>query len=184
MADSTVIVVDHGWKKLGEQFEALKRGDAYVKSGILGEAAAKVETEHQTESGTPMTNVQLAVIHEFGAPSVGIPARSFIRAPFEAKRNDYLGDLRKLVRGVYENRVNLRKVLSIMGLKMEWDQKNAVLKGEGIPPPLAPSTIKAKERKGRWNKAASEPPRPLVDSGRMVGAVSHAVVGFGGGGGG
>jgi phage gpG-like protein len=130
-----------------------------------------------------MTNVQLAVIHEFGAPSVGIPARSFIRAPFDAKRNDYLQELRKHVRGVYEGRAFLHKVLSIMGLKMEWDQKNAVLQGEGIPPPLADSTIKAKERKGRWNTAAKEAPRPLVDTGRLVASISHAVVGVGGEGG-
>ena len=147
-----------------------------MKVGLLGEKAAKVEDEHGGGK-EPMTNVRLAAIHEFGLPEAGIPERSFIRSTFDAKKGEYIAELRKLVRGVYEGRATVRTILNLMGFRMEWDQKNAILEGAGIPPPLAEATVKAKERKGRWNKvAAKDPSRPLIDSGRLVAAIDHAVV--------
>ncbi len=165
----SLIEIDHGWKALTKALEQLRHGDAYVKAGMIGEKAAKVEEEHEQSDGAePLTNVQLLAIHEFGAPSVGIPERSVVRSTFDKNRAAYVEQLRALVKGVYTGKTTVRRILGLMGLKMSWDQKNAILEGAGIPPPLSDATIAAKERKGRWNKAAAkDPARPLVDFSRQ-----------------
>lgn len=173
---SSVTVVDRGWKAIEKAIEEMKSRDAYAKVGLLGEKAAKVEEEHQGDGGESLTNVKLAVIHEFGAPDQGIPERSFIRSTFEAKRAENVAQLRQLTKAIYEGKITVRKSLGILGFKLEWDIRNAILTGPGIPPPNAPATIRAKLHRGKWNTAAKEGPRTLVDSGRLVAAISHAVV--------
>jgi hypothetical protein len=167
---------DLGWNALKETLRSLRGRDSYAKIGLLGEKAAAVE--HQAEAKTTaevMTNVVLAAIHEFGTEHV--PERSFIRSTFDAKREEYLELLRKLIPAVYDGKTTISNVLNIMGMKMKSDMKNAILEGSGIPPPLAPSTVKAKQRKGSWRKTpAKDAPRPLVDTGRLVAAIDHAVV--------
>ncbi len=167
---------DTGWNALKETLRSLRGGDSYAKVGLLGEKAAAVE--HEAEEGVAaevMTNVKLAAIHEFGTEHV--PERSFIRSTFDTHREEYLGILRKLVPAIYEGKTSAQHVLNIIGMKMKWDMKNAILEGSGISPPLAPSTIKAKQKKGRWRKTpAKDAPRPLVDTGRLVAAIDHGVV--------
>lgn len=172
----SVIDRDLGWNALKETLRSMRGGDSYAKIGLLGEKAAAVE--HQAEEKTTaevMTNVVLAAIHEFGTEHV--PERSFIRSTFDKNREEYLGILRKLVPAIYEGKTSAQHVLNIIGMKMKWDMKNAILEGSGIPPPLAPATIKKKQKKGRWRKTpAKDAPRPLVDTGRLVAAIDHAVV--------
>jgi hypothetical protein len=172
----SVIDRDLGWSALKETLRSMRGGDSYAKIGLLGEKAAAVE--HQAEEKTTaevMTNVVLAAIHEFGTEHV--PERSFIRSTFDKNREEYLGIMRKLVPAIYEGKTSAQHVLNIIGMKMKWDMKNAILEGSGIPPPLAPSTIKKKQKKGRWRKTpAKDAPRPLVDTGRLVAAIDHAVV--------
>ena len=172
----SVIDRDLGWSALKETLRSMRGGDSYAKIGLLGEKAAAVE--HQAEEKTTaevMTNVVLAAIHEFGTEHV--PERSFIRSTFDKNREEYLGIMRKLVSAIYDGKTSAQHVLNIIGMKMKWDMKNAILEGSGIPPPLAPSTIKKKQKKGRWRKTpAKDAPRPLVDTGRLVAAIDHAVV--------
>jgi hypothetical protein len=167
---------DTGWNALKETLRSLRGGNSYAKVGLLGEKAAAVEHEAEEQATAEvMTNVALAAIHEFGTAHV--PERSFIRTTFDAKREDYVALLRKLVPAIYEGKASPWKVLSIVGMQMKWDMKNAILQGSGIPPPLAPSTVAAKKRKARWRKTpAKDAPRPLVDTGRLVAAIDHGVV--------
>ncbi len=167
---------DRGWNALKETLRSLRGGGSHAKVGLLGEKAAAVEHEAEEQATAEvMTNVGLAAIHEFGTEHV--PERSFIRSTFDRKREDYLALLKKLVPAIYDGKASPWKVLSIVGMQMKWDMKNAILEGAGIPPPLAPSTIRAKERKGRWRKTpAKDAPRPLVDTGRLVAAIDHGVV--------
>jgi hypothetical protein len=175
-----VTVIDHGWNELRRTLELLRHGDAYVKVGIIGESAAKADPEHQGEKGAagqPMTNVQLAVIHEFGSPEAGIPERSFMRSTFDSHRAEYIAQLKTFVKGIYAGKVTVRNALSLLGFKAKWDQKNAILKGAGIPPPLSEATVRAKIRKAAWRKTpAPDPARSLVDTGILVRTIDHAVV--------
>lgn len=167
---------DTGWNALKETLRSLRGGESYAKVGLLGEKAAAIEHDaEQQTSAEVLTNVALAAIHEFGTDHV--PERSFIRATFDEKREDYLALLKKLVPAIYDGKASPWKVLSIAGMQMKWDMKNKILNGSGVPPPLAPATIKAKGRKGRWRKTpAKDPTRALVDTGRLVAAIDHGVV--------
>jgi hypothetical protein len=172
--------VDKGWQKL---LAAAKRLEAdrgvRAKAGIIG---AKATEEHEDEDGRPMTNLRLAAIHEFGVPG-RIPARPFILGTFALHRAEYRARLRALVgtwfhRATTSGQMPLRQALGLLGLKMAADMKNRVVTGAGIPPPNAPSTIRKKLAKGKWNKGGASSgtsPRPLVDTGRLVGSITHAV---------
>lgn len=157
MSKKFVREVDRGWNQIRAQLKALKQGDSYVKAGVLGDAGA--------HEGSNLTNVDLALIHEFGTRDGRIPERSFIRSSFEHNRAEYIENLRKLIKGVYENKMTIPRALGIMGLKMASDMKKGITTGEGIPPPNAPATIAAKGSS-----------RPLVDRGRLVNSISHEVV--------
>ena len=190
-----VIEKDHGWNALKRALQGLEHGDAYVKAGVIGDPAAKVEEEHQhgqqtvtwkssdgqtiegRPAGEPLTNVKLAVIHEFGAPAAGIPERSFIRASFDTNRGTYIERLRRLVKGVYEGKGTVKKALELLGFAMKWDMKNFIRRDQ-VKPPDSEATLERKRRKGN---SASAAPKTLVDSAKLVGAIDHAVVLEGGG---
>lgn len=160
------------WRSLVRTLENLQSGDAYVKAGVIGEAAGKKEHE-----GGPLTNGELATIHEFGTQT--IPARPFILGTFSMNRGKYLELLRKVVRAVYLGKASVLNGLKLIGEQMASDMRNRMVDGSGIPPPLAASTIAAKIRKGVWNakgRAGGRAPRPLVDSGRLRNSISYAVV--------
>lgn len=170
--------VDRGWSKLVKAAETLERERGmHAKAGILGSPA--LEEHPGSEKGKKPTNVQLAAIHEFGVPGK-IPARPFIQGTFVLHRQEYRAQLRVLAGDWFTRATKggdqLRRALGIMGLKMASDMKTRVITGEGIPPPNAPSTIAKKLAKGKWKKGGSDAsPRPLVDTGRLVGSISHEV---------
>jgi len=178
--------IDKGWNELlaAAKREVQLKG-SYVKAGMVGAKALEVDPEHE-EEGKGLTNVGLMAIHEFGVPG-RVPERSVIRAVFDKHREEYHRQLRALVGTWYDRRgkVDILRALGLMGLKMVSDMKNYVTEGAGVPPPNAPSTMAAKIRKGSWNRRKGglgkgeegpmEAPRALVDSGRMVGAMTHEV---------
>lgn len=190
--------VGPGLEELKKFAQALTVGDAYVVAGFTGDAAQK-----KGSNGRP-SSVELGLIHEFGAPEVGVPARPFILASFQKHRAEYRRMLEVAVRkGIAAGVVSGTKgaaeylrLLNLIGLKMATDMKAYVTQGPPIPPPNAPATLARKMRKGSWKKRAmpaldefgrlKEPgaagtPRPLVDTGRMVGSITWALKNAGGG---
>ncbi len=176
--------VDKGWKSiLGTARRLSAEKGAHAKAGYIGTKALE---EHPGEEGERLTNVQLGAIQEFGVPG-RIPERSHIRSAFDLHRREYFRELRALVGTWFDRKgkMPLLQALGLMGLKMASDMKSRILEGAGIPPPNAPSTIARKLKKGKWKGrtaeetaglvAAGKGPRPLIDSGRLVGAISHAV---------
>lgn len=164
-----------GWKRLQALLQSMRQGESYVKAGVTG---AEAVAPRDDEEGAKLTNVDLAVIHEFGVPG-RIPARPFINGTFLLKREEYIKRLRELTPKVYEGRLAIPKMLEILGMQMARDMRNRMVDGAGIPPPLAESTIAQKRAKGAWNKkskAANVDPRPLVDTGRLRNSITHEVV--------
>lgn len=153
MAD--VVVNDGVWKKLVAKVNGIAK--AHARVGVLASAS-----EGDTyESGIGI--IELAAIHEFGSEAAGIPQRSFIRRTFEVKASEFNTICARMAKLLLTERVTLEKAVSLLGLWGASEVKKTII--DGIPPPNAPSTI---ARKGSST--------PLIDSGRLVGAVTFEVV--------
>lgn len=131
-------------------------GDPHVRVGIF----ADEKTGGDDRGG--FTNVEIAAVHEYGAPGAGIPQRSFIRATLEQEKGKLRTTLRTLLRGVIEGKLPARKMFDTLGLSLVSAIQRRV-RGPGVPPPLAPETI---ARKGSS--------RTLIDTGRMLAALTYA----------
>jgi hypothetical protein len=164
-----VIERDLGWSQILRTVRALRKGQNYVKVGLLGGAKKQ-------RPGQAIDNVTLGLVHEFGSPLRGIPERSFIRAPFRNKRKKYLAVLRKLLqRTLTRKALEIRPALAVVGEMMAADFKAA---GPGTPPPNAPETLRRKLAMTRPGSKGD--PRSLVDTGRMLNSITYEVITGGG----
>lgn len=177
-----------GLEGLKKALHAINMGDAYVVAGVTGKNAT-------SERPDGLTNVALALIHEFGAPEVGVPQRSFILASYRKHHAEYRAMLATAVKkailaGLASGLAAAQeytRLLSLIGLKMSMDMKAYVTQGPQIPPPNAPATLARKLNKGKWKRGAKpkldefgrleDPnaagsPRTLVDTGRLVGSIT------------
>lgn len=134
----------------------------HVQVGVLSDKGGS--EPHDGDTKDPITLVELAAIHEFGAPEAGIPERSFLRSTFIDKRAQLEEFVAKLTQAVYKGRVAPQQALGLLG---EWasSQVRATIKsGPHIPPPLKPATV---ARKGST--------RPLVDTSQLANSVTYLV---------
>lgn len=149
-------VVDRGWKKIVKISKQIAHRKSHAKAGVLGTG---------THKKGELSLVELALIHELGAPGAGIPERSFIRSSFEAHRPEYIALLKKFLPKVQSGQLSIVQVLGLIGAKMAADMKKGITTGAGIPPPLKPATIAAKGSS-----------RPLLDTGQLVNSITYTVV--------
>lgn len=158
MADEGILVNvdDTAWRALLARAHGL---DAYVKVGVLSDKGGE-----ETEDGISL--IELAALHEFGTEDGHIPERSFIRSTFETRAADELYQMQvKLSRAVVLGKLTPRIALGMLGAWAAGAIKQTITSGEGVPPPLAPSTIKAKGSS-----------RPLVDTGQLKNSITWLVV--------
>lgn len=161
--------VDKGLAKLRQTLATVSRENPHVKVGLLGDVKA-------ARPGEAMTNAQLGIIHEFGTSDGLIPARPFIFPTFEKNKAQYKAALAKLIAPVFEGgkATDLETALKIIGQKASADMKTYVTQGAPIQPDNAESTKERKEAKRR--KGSKGVVRTLVDTGRMVGAITYQIV--------
>ena len=76
-----VQIKDRGWLKLQAFFKQAAKGKS-VSVGVQGD-----EAQAQDHEGG-MTNVGLAVIHEYGSDAANIPERSHWRSTFDEKQRE------------------------------------------------------------------------------------------------
>ena len=143
----------------GDASKALKKvfksfGSLDIRIGIPSDAAPYPD-------GTPVAMV--AMVHEFGSPSKGIPERSFMRSTIDENQPKYIGMAQRGVKKVIAGKIALTKVANLIGLAVAGDMQQKIV--ELKTPANAPSTIKAK---GSDN--------PLVDTGHLGQSVRHEVV--------
>lgn len=117
------------------------------------------ETAHYP-GGTPVAYV--ATIHEFGAPSAGIPARPFMRPAVEQHGQEWVDLLGQGAARAVEGGVSPRDVLELVTLRAAGDVAKAIQ--AVTAPPLKPLTI---ARKGSS--------KPLIDTGQMIQSVTGKV---------
>lgn len=147
------------------------------------------ETSGRDESGEeqgPITNAALGYIHETGMPEQNIPARPFLAPAIEENKEMIEKRLAGIAKKVLAGDKNAVEVgYQSLGLKMQAAIRNKI--NEGIPPPLAASTLRARAARGRKGaqeeldaRRQGEAPgtvnaKPLVDSGQMRNAVNYAI---------
>ena len=126
--------------------------------------AVGVQANSGQSSAKKLTLVDLAVIHEFGSEKLGIPERSFIRAPLtDSAVLKVL--MTKLGKGILLGRFSFDTALELLGTKAAAHLKNYTKKGSSPHKALSKVTIK---RKGSS--------RPLVDTGQLINSISYKVI--------
>lgn len=152
----SVTVNDSPWRKLLKRLDDLDK--LRVRVGVLASKGAN------TAANGDITLVELAAIHEFGSPAANIPERSFIRSTFQIRRFNALQTIcATLLKAVTNGTMDVRKALNILGQWGANEVKNTITEID-ISPPLAQSTIDAKGSS-----------KPLIDTGRMMNAISSEV---------
>ena len=160
---------DKGWRRLQALAKSLAADDVHVRVGVLDDGRAGSEDRDGITTG------QLAVAMEFGTQNA--PARSWIGRTFDQKRGEVQADMQRLLGHLVDGKITVDKALNVLGAKYSAAVKNTVTQGEQIQPPNAPSTLARKLAKTR--EGAANGVRTLIDTGRMIGAVTWAT--FGGG---
>ena len=169
---------DLGYREITRALKSIN--GSYVKVGLQGQTGQKTYGQKFDR----VTVVDLGVIHEFGASipkrNITIPERSFLRSTFdkmfdtwrEMNKTLFMKIFTKSFSSSYSKGID--KALDVMGQTIQRDVKNTITKG--IPPPNADSTLKAKMRKGRWNKKSLGVPKPLIDTGQMLNSITYEKV--------
>lgn len=153
------------------------------------------------EEKQPITNAALGYIHDNGAPEVGIPARPFMKPAIEENRDKIERALSgALKQGMRGNATAMEQAMIAAGLTAKLAIQRKI--NEGIPPPLAERTLKARARRGKGSSIAKaaqielerrkamtklgEDPffdletalttaKPLIDTGQMRNAVNYVI---------
>lgn len=143
---------DMGWKKLRRILNNPLR--QHVEIGVRGEDGSR--------NAGGISNVQIATIHEFGAPEANIPERSFIRSTVDTHIAVYAKLTKTLSRKVYTLKMPLPIALGLLGVKVAADMQRQIR--NGISPALKQATV---DRKGSS--------KPLIDTGQLVQAITSKV---------
>lgn len=157
-----LIVKDLGWTEMLKRAKEIK--DRRVKVGVLdsGEGAAMHDPDGD------LSVAEIAAVNEFGTQDGRIPERSFVRSTFDEQREELVELGKELIAKVFEGKIDVNKALNMLGAKLATEIKKKITLGDGVPPPNAEATIAAKGSS-----------RPLVDTGRMVNAITWAILGKG-----
>lgn len=150
---------DKGMRALIERCVALRH--ATVKVGVLEDKGSEAKHDEDEEPGE-MTVLEVATIHEFGAPAAGIPARSFIRGTVDEEAGEITAAQRKLAIAVLSGKLEVGRALNQLGALVSARIQRRIARG--IQPPLLPRTV---ARKGSS--------KPLVNTGQLRSSISWEV---------
>jgi phage gpG-like protein len=145
MAKKRVKVVDRGFE------DEIRRLSVSVITTVGIQGAQAPAGDHGG-----LTNAGLGAIHEFGAPSVGIPQRSFLRETLDANADKYS---RFIAKRMADRRTSTLITFNLVGEMHLADIRNAI--NASIAPPNKPGTV---ARKGSSVT--------LIDSGQLKGALT------------
>lgn len=142
------------WNKLQSTMHIISGKGLSVFVGILEEDFDKPHADSKASLG------EVGTFNEFGTSR--IPARSFIRAPFDA-HNGYEKLQKSLLKRVVEGKITVLSALNILGSSIAKSFIKNI--NDGIDPPNAESTV---------NKKLSD--LPLVDSGDLRDHITYKIV--------
>lgn len=157
---SAIIDRDHGWNKFRESMKAA-HGTSVTKVGFPAEATPK--STPKGSANTMLEQVQIAAVHEFGAPKRGVPERSFVRTTYDENR-EKLSKLSEIeMDHIFKGESDPKHSLARMGEFLAAKMKNKIR--NRIAPALSPATI-----------AAKGSDVPLIDSAQMIQSITHVEV--------
>lgn len=143
----TLVIKDIDPRAFDDLRRRLEAGNHQVRIGF------PAGVQHKGD-GDSIAMAELAAVHEFGAPSVGIPERPFMRVSLQKNRPAYVALNRQNIKKILQKQMDIRTALGRLGELAKGDMQKEIAQGSFAP--LKPSTIR---RKGSS--------RPLVDSGQM-----------------
>lgn len=118
--------------------------------------------ETSREDSGEITNAELGIIHEWGAPEKGIPERSFMRSTMSEEREN-LGRLGKLqIAECLEGNTSPYDVFATIGAYLQGKIVEKITDGE-----FEPNNENTVKRKGSS--------KPLIDTGQLRGAITYEV---------
>ncbi len=115
----------------------------------------------------------IAAQNEYGNPNKNIPARPFMRPTIQEQQNKWLNTASKVSAQVLEGKLSAHNAMEIIAIQAE----NDVLKKikSIYEPPLSPYTIARRLSKYKNQSKIGNLTKPLVDTGRMIGTLTHEV---------
>ena len=147
--------------------------------GKIGANERKVKAQEiaqgKSSARPPMTNAVLGYIHENGAPEVNLPARPHLVPGVRDVQGAIAGRLRDAAeQGLAGNLAGVEKNFIAAGLVAQSSVRRKIT--EGIPPPLAPSTVRNRIRAHPSRRAkTAEDMTALIDTGQLRQAVSFVL---------
>jgi len=164
MAKNKLIVREtQDYKRLKLLFKKLKH-NPYVKEGYPSEDKKATKKKRKKEK---VTNLFLAVVHEFGAPEKGkkvIPARPHIKPSFKKKEIQAFAD--KIANKVMDGHLTLEQGLDQLGLFMLSLHKKRLL--SNIPPKLDKKTLARRAKPSKPGKKPTRSQKTLVDTAHLL----------------
>ena len=120
---------------------------------MVGVPAEK--TDRRSEGNNSITNAAIAYIMTNGAPEVNVPARPFLAPGVERVRTDVVAGLRRAGEQAFAGDLaGVDRTLNSIGLVASSSAKKVIT--EGIPPPLAESTIRRRILRRKSKKYRAE----------------------------
>lgn len=157
---------------------------------MVGVPAEKTDRRDEGKSG--MTNAAIAYVMEHGAPEVNVPARPFLRPGVERAKDGITSGLKNAGQlALAGNLAGVDKQLHAVGILAASSVRSVI--AEGIPPPLAESTVEkriGRRRSKKWRRerralvaanvdAGLAPGAglfvPLIDSGQLLKSITYVL---------
>lgn len=148
-----------------------------VKLGALLDQVARKQLKvgwlesAQYPNGTPVAYV--AAIQEFGSPAQGIPPRPFMRPTVEQQTAAWNNVAQQGAKAMLAGAMDAGGVMDMIGLKAAGDIAKTISKIQA--PPLAPATIKARQRGYADQETVGNLTKPLVHTALMINSLTHIV---------
>lgn len=133
---------------------------------MVGVPAEHDDREDENKSG--LNNAEIGYLMENGIPERNVPARPHMKPGVkraQSKINDYLKQAGRLALEGKPDAV--MRAFHAVGLTAQNSIKGVIR--EGVPPPLAPSTLAARRRRGRTGE------KPLIDTGQYLASITYVI---------
>jgi hypothetical protein len=135
---------------------------------MVGVPAEKAARSAEAANGTPINNAALAFIHNYGMPSLNIPARPFLETGIADVQGKINEKAEKAIGAAFDgNREAVEKGLIAMGIVAVSGVQLKIKSGPFVP--LKPATLAARRRRGHSGT------KPLIEFGELLRSINFVV---------